>query len=55
MEKLRSRKLWMSIVSAMLVIANDGLGMSIPSETVIAFAGIVMTYVASQGYVDSKK
>ena len=54
MEKLKSRKFWMSIVGGVLVILNDGIGLSLPTETVVSFAGIIMSYIFSQGYVDSK-
>ena len=53
--KLKSRKLWMAIVSALLVVLNEGLGLGIDSETVLAFAGIVASYILGQSAVDTKK
>jgi len=54
MEKLKSRKLWMAIISGLLIIMNEGLGWNIPSETVLSFAAVVLGYLLSQGYVDGK-
>lgn len=53
--KLNSRKFWMAVISAALVVANEGLGLGIDSDTVLAFAGIIMSYIFGQAYVDSKK
>lgn len=55
MEKLKSRKFIMAVVSAALVIANQGLDMHIPEDAINQFVGIVISYILAQGYVDSKK
>ena len=52
MERLKSRKLWMAIVSAVLIILNEGLGWNIPSETVMSFTAVVLGYLLGQSYVD---
>lgn len=54
MEKLKSRKLWMAIISAILIIMNEGLGLKVPGETVLSFAGIVISYILGQSYIDAK-
>lgn len=51
-EKLKSRKLILAIVSALIVIANDGLGLGLEGETIKDFVKLVMTYIGSQGAVD---
>ena len=53
--KFKSRKFWMAVISAVLVILNEGLGHRINTDTVLAFAGIVMSYIFGQAIVDSKK
>ena len=53
--KFKSRKFWMAVVSGLLVIANDGLELGLPSETVIAFAAIVIGWVFAEAYVDGKR
>jgi hypothetical protein len=55
MEKLKSRKLWMAIVSALLMVANQGLDLKIPTESVLSIAGVVMAYIFGQSYVDGKQ
>jgi len=45
----------MAVVSGLLVIANDGLELGLPSETVIAFAAIVIGWVFAEAYVDGKQ
>ena len=52
--KMKSRKLWMSIISCALIIINEGLGYVVDTEIIISFAGIVMTYILGQSYVDAK-
>ena len=54
MDKLKSRKLWMSIVSGALIIINEGLGYVVDTEIIMSFAGIVMSYILGQSYVDAK-
>jgi uncharacterized membrane protein len=53
MDKLKSRKLWVSIVSAILVVLNDGLGLNIDNETVMQFTILIVGYVFTQGVVDA--
>ena len=55
MDKLKSRKLWMAVVSGVLVVLNEGLGLGVNTETVIAFTGIVMSYIIGQSHVDAKR
>lgn len=55
MRKFKSRKFWMAVISAALVIANEGLGLGIDEQTVLAFAGIVMSFIFGESYVDGKR
>ncbi|MEF3306693.1 hypothetical protein [Paenibacillus sp. GYB003] len=55
MSKFKSRKFWMAIISAILVVLNDGLDLGIDNNTVLAFAGIVMSFVFGEAYVDAKR
>lgn len=55
MEKIRSRKFWMALVSAVLVLLNDGFDMNIPSDTIIQFVSVVIAYILGQSYVDGRK
>ncbi len=55
MDKLKSRKLWVSVVAAILVVIGDELGLPIEEETLVAFAAIVVAYVTGQAIVDRQK
>jgi len=55
MEKIKSRKFWMVVVSAVLLVLNEGLGLKVPTDTVLSFAGVVMAYLFGQSYVDGKQ
>lgn len=53
MNKLKSRKLWMAIVTAVLVICNDGLGLSLPDEVIMSVSGVVIAYILGEAYADA--
>lgn len=55
MNKLKSRKLWMAVAGAVLVIANEGLGLNLPEDSILALAGILIAYILGQGLVDAKQ
>jgi len=55
MQKFKSRKFWMAVVTGGLVILNDGLDMGIDSQTVLAFAGLVATWILGESAVDAKR
>ena len=43
--KLKSRKFWMGVISAALVLMNEALGWDIPAETIMSFASIVIAFL----------
>ncbi len=51
--KLKSRKLWIAVVTALLVVVNEGLGFNIPREPILVVAGIVISYIIGQSAVDA--
>lgn len=55
MKKLKSRKFIIAVVGAILIIANDGLDLGINSETVLAFAGLLATWIVGEAAVDAKR
>jgi len=55
MQKFKSRKFWMAVVTAILVVLNDGLDLGVDSETVLAFAGIVATWIIGESAVDATR
>jgi hypothetical protein len=55
MNKLKSRKFWIAVVSGVLLIVKEGMGIEVDSETVLAFAGIVATWILGESAVDAKR
>ena len=55
MGKLKSRKFIMAVVSGLLVVFNKGLDFNIPDNTIMAFAGIAISYIFGQGWVDGQE
>lgn len=55
MEKLKSRKFWMAVIAGALVVANEGLDLNLPTDTIQTFAGLVISYILGQSFVDAKK
>ena len=48
---LHSRRFWLAVVAAALVVANQGLGLNLDPTTVTAFAGIVISAVLGDSLV----
>lgn len=55
MQKLKSRKFILTVATAILTVCNDGLGLGLPSESIMQIVGLVAAYVVGQGYVDGKE
>ena len=53
--KLLSRKFLMAVISAGLVIANDGLGLGLDQNTILAFGSIVVGYIVGEAATDVAK
>lgn len=54
LNKMKSRKFLMVVAAAILNICNDGLGLGLPSESLMKVTSLVIGYVLSQGYVDGQ-
>lgn len=50
-DKLKSRKLWVTIISAAALVAGQGFGLD--QNLVSAIAKIAMVYILGQGAVDT--
>jgi hypothetical protein len=55
MGKLKSRKFFVAIVTALLIVLNQGLGLNLPEESVLTLAGVAATYIFGQSMVDKEK
>ena len=55
MKKFTSRKFILAVTGAILIVLNDGLDLGIDSDTVIAFAGLLATWIVGESAVDAKR
>jgi len=51
--KLKSRKFILAAVGGLLVILNKGLDLNLPEDTILAFAGLLASYLIGQSIVDA--
>lgn len=49
----KSRKFWLAVVGAGVMVANEGLGLNLDGTTILAFAGIVISYILGEGVADA--
>ncbi len=52
-DKLKSRKLWVSLIAAVLIVFNDAFEFGLDSTTITAIVSTVVGYVLGQGAVDA--
>ena len=52
MDKIKSRKLWATVATALLVLCNRKLGLGLDAADLATLAGLVATYLVAQGIVD---
>ncbi len=53
--KFTSRKFWMAVAGAFLLIANEGLGFSIPDNVILPFVSLIITYILGEAVVDATR
>jgi hypothetical protein len=49
-----SKKLVVAIVTGILVVCNQGLGLNLPADSIIALVGTACSYILGQSAVDRK-
>ena len=55
MDKLKSRKLWITILATALMVLAKKAGIDLEQEMLLAIAGMVIAYVTGQAIVDRGK
>lgn len=55
MDKLKSRKLWMALLAAILPIINTEFSLGLDTSSIIAVIGAIATYILGQAHVDGKR
>lgn len=51
--KLKSRKFWITVVAAVLMVLNKGLDLGLPEDTINAIAAVVIGYLVAEGAADA--
>ena len=44
----------MAVTSAVLLVLTEGMGIELPIETILGFAGIVIAWIIVEGEIDKK-
>ena len=52
MDRFKSRKLWATVATAVLVVLNRKLELGLDAADLATLAGLVATYLVAQGLVD---
>jgi uncharacterized membrane protein len=52
-DKFKSRKFWMAVVTGALVVLNQGLDLNLPEDAIMTVAAIAISYIIGQGVVDA--
>jgi len=55
MDKLKSRKLVVAVMSALFIVLTDGFGVDLQPETYWSLIAVASAYIFGQSYVDAKK
>ena len=55
MDRLKSRKLWVTVAAGALVAFGEQFGVDLDSEQLIAIGSMVLAYIGSQAVVDRGK
>jgi uncharacterized membrane protein len=51
-QKISSRKFWVAVAGAVLIIANEGFGLGIPEDAYWQIVALVLGYVFGEAAVD---
>lgn len=55
MNKLKSRKFWLTVIGAAIVILNEVFDLGLSAEAQAILAGIIVSFIVSEGVVDAKR
>lgn len=55
LDKLKSRKFWVTLITANVLMFSDALGLNLTADQIYGLIAIVAPYLLAQGYVDGKK
>lgn len=53
MKKLKSRKFWVAVASALFIILTEGLGINVEPIAYWSLIGVAIAYICGEAYVDA--
>lgn len=51
---VKSSEFWMSLVAAATMVANEGFGLELPTESVMSLAAVTISYILGRTVVKAK-
>jgi hypothetical protein len=51
---IKTTEFWLVVIGAVVTVANDGLGLGLERDTIMAFAAMVASYVGGRSYIKAK-
>ena len=55
MERIKSRKLWITVLTAALIAFGEEIGLNLDERDMMYLVGLVLGYLGIQGVADVKK
>ena len=55
MQKLKSRKFWMAIIGAVVMLVNGCTELNLNATEIVAILLPIITYIAGEAWVDSRR
>jgi uncharacterized membrane protein (DUF441 family) len=55
MERLKSRKFWLTVLAGAIVAFGQQFGIELDAEQIISLSGLIAAYVGGQALVDKNK
>ncbi|HEX6142588.1 MAG TPA: hypothetical protein VFZ01_07725 [Geminicoccaceae bacterium] len=51
---VKSSEFWMSMVAAATMVANEGFGLDLPTESIMSLAAVTISYILGRTMVKAK-
>jgi len=48
---IKTSEFWSAVVAAVVMVFNQGLGIPLPAEQIMSFAGVVIAYILGRSIV----
>ena len=51
---VRSSEFWMTVVAALTMVANEGFGLELPTESIMSLAAVTISYIFGRAVVKAR-